>query len=578
MFRNKPLTSILLSALFLLYSAVTVSAVTLNGRVIDADSGQPIPGASVILGGAKSGTTADSDGAFSLNLRETGTNVLKVSSVGYHEKEIKVSNAASIGLLKIELKPRVLPLGGITVTANRYEERTFKTQPNITVANAEQFGERNFSTNAEVLREEPGILVQKTTHGHGAPVIRGLIGKYVLLAYNGIRLNKPTFRFGGNQYLNTIDLQSLDRIEVARGPSSVMYGSDAIGGVVNSISRAPMFGGDGFSLMPTVTSRYSSGDNGRSLALNLDGSYKQFSGAVDLTYKKIEDLRGGGDVGKQEPTGWDEYDGSARLYYFADNSNSLTLDLLSVRQNSVPRYDKYVTGDFDTYIYDPQDRDLAAITYDRTHETGLLSSIKFNVSWQNELEGTTTQKTGKTLRAESRDELTTLGTYGQAVIVANKKHHIAFGGEFYHDNVSSKQLEIDGGIAESVRGTFPDHSKYISSGVYLQDDWSVSDMLNLTAGARYNYYRAESPLEEPFGHYKDDFQDVTGSVGLSYRLADYLNLIARWSQGFRAPSFNDLVVLKYSSSGVDAPSPGLKSEHSNNFEVGAKVVTTATEG
>ncbi len=552
-------------------------AATFSGRVIDATTGQPIAGASIILSESKSGTSSNPDGTFNLEMAEGNKATITISSVGYQKKEIQILGSDT-KFLQIELQPQAMPLGSITVTANRYEERTFLTQPNITVADAEQFGERNFSTTAEVLREEPGILVQKTTYGHGAPIIRGLIGKYVLLAYNGIRLNKPTFRFGGNQYLNTIDLQSLDRVEIARGPSSVMYGSDAIGGVVNAISRAPLFGNDRFTLSPKVTSRYSSADNGRSLALNIDGGFNKFSGALDLSYKKIEDLRGGGNIGKQVPTGWEEYDGSARLYYFIDNGNSLTVDYLAVRQNNVPRYDNYVNGDFEEYIYDPQDRDLAALTFDRHHDTGLWRSLKVNVSWQNELEGTNTRKTGKTVRNEALDEITTWGTYAQTVISPHARHRLAFGGEFYRDKVISQQVEIRDGVASPVRGTFPNNSKYISSGIYLQDDWTLTEKLSLTAGTRYNYYKVDSPLGEPFGDCKDDFRDITGSVGLTFRPIEKLNLIARWSQGFRAPSFNDLVVLKYSSSGVDAPSPGLKSEHSNNFELGAKVLSDNFDG
>ncbi|MBN1212065.1 MAG: TonB-dependent receptor, partial [candidate division Zixibacteria bacterium] len=119
--------------------------------------------------------------------------------------------------------------------------------------------------------------------------------------------------------------------------------------------------------------------------------------------------------------------------------------------------------------------------------------------------------------------------------------------------------------------TYPDNTKYYQTGVFLQDEWSLRDNVQLVNGLRYSRVTMDSPLEEPFGRYEETFQDVTGSVALSYRPVATVNLIGRWSRGFRAPNLNDAVVLKYSSSGVDAPSTDLDPEYSNNYELGVKV-------
>jgi outer membrane receptor protein involved in Fe transport len=95
--------------------------------------------------------------------------------------------------------------------------------------------------------------------------------------------------------------------------------------------------------------------------------------------------------------------------------------------------------------------------------------------------------------------------------------------------------------------------------------------LRVTGGLRFSLIDVDSPLEPPFVRYEKRFTDLTGSLGISYFISPRTNLIARWSRGFRAPNLNDAVVLKYSSSGVDAPSPDLDSETSHNFEIGAKI-------
>ena len=89
----------------------------------------------------------------------------------------------------------------------------------------------------EALREVPGVMVQKTGYGQGAPFIRGFTSQRTLLLIDGIRLNNAVFREGPNQYWNTVDPFTIDRLEVVKGPSSVLYGSDAIGGTVNVITR-----------------------------------------------------------------------------------------------------------------------------------------------------------------------------------------------------------------------------------------------------------------------------------------------------------------------------------------------------
>ena len=94
-------------------------------------------------------------------------------------------------------------------------------------------------TMPESLRDMPGIMVQKTAHGQGSPYIRGFTGYRNLLLIDGIRLNNSVFRDGPNQYWNTVDPYSLDRIEVVKGPSSVLYGAGAIGGTVLAYTLDP---------------------------------------------------------------------------------------------------------------------------------------------------------------------------------------------------------------------------------------------------------------------------------------------------------------------------------------------------
>ncbi len=576
---KRVISSILMAVIVLSATGLANTHAKIDGLVLDREQETPVVGATVRVIGSSEGAVTDDNGRFSLSGLSAGHVLLGVSAVGY--TSLKVDIAVSLTQAEttvIRLEPTAVPVGEITVTASRFSEEVFETTQGISVVAREDFSGRSFSTTAEMLREEPGVLVQKTTHGHGAPIIRGLIGKYVLLLYDGIRLNKPTFRFGANQYLNTVDLESLNRIEVVRGPSSVMYGSDAIGGAVNLIPDMHLPYNGAVEISPSLVTRYSTADQGKSVNANLAVGSKDVSGSVGISYKDIGHLRAGEDIGKQEPTGWKESGLSSRLAFHVADYSMLTLDFVAVRQAEVPRFDKYVCGDFETYVYDPQDRDLVGLTFVTDSLGSVIRSVKANLSYQREIEGKTTRKTGSSKLSQSEDRLTTSGGYIQMSALPSRNHQVSFGGEYYRDKVVSEATSVRDGVISEERPTFPDQSKYMSGGLFAQDDWLLRDEIKLTMGLRYSRITMKSPLEEPFGLFDENYENITGSMAISYMPVEEINLIGRWSQGFRAPNLNDAVVLKYSSSGVDAPSVGLDPESSNNWELGVKVQSDLVTG
>lgn len=522
---------------------------------------------------------SDDKGRFALRYLEPGEYTLVVSCIGYVTGTRRMSvDDQGTRSLTVVLDPMAIPVDAIAVTPARTDEDAFSLPLSISITPRETFAERNFSTTAELLRGEPGILVQKTTHGHGSPILRGLLGKYVLLLYDGIRLNKPTFRFGANQYLNTVDLETLDRIEVVRGPSSVMYGSDAIGGLINLIPELPPVDTNRSAVLPSFVTRYSSADYGKSAHLRLTGNHGRLACSYGFGYKDIGDLRAGGNIGRQDPTGWSETSHCTRLVCRVGLNRAVRVDYIAVRQNEVPRFDKYASGDFERYIYDPQSRHLAALTFDNARPGPFFYALRFNLSFQREAEGRTLQRTGSSQITLSEDKITTWGGFVQFSSVVNSEHWLTYGMERYRHKVNSKSTHLRATVVESARPTFPDNSRYSSIGLFIQDEWSIRDDLRLTLGMRYSRIDVSSPLEEPFGEYDRDFWDLTGSLAVSYLVAPEVNLVGRWSRGFRAPNLNDAVVLKYSSSGVDAPSPSLNPESSNDFEIGVKVSAARVGG
>src|SRR3972149_3567297 len=140
----------------------------------------------------------------------------------------------------LSLEQQTIVLDEIIVTATRSEQDIFKVPYSADIVTSKDIQERQLSrTLPESLKEIPGVMVQKTSFGQGSPYIRGFTGYDTLLLIDGIRLNNSVFRSGPNQYANTIDPLTIERMEVVKGPSSVLYGSDAIGGTVNAFTVDP---------------------------------------------------------------------------------------------------------------------------------------------------------------------------------------------------------------------------------------------------------------------------------------------------------------------------------------------------
>lgn len=144
----------------------------------------------------------------------------------------------------------------------------------------------------EALTIVAGVFVQKTNHGGGSPFIRGLTGNQTLILVDGIRLNNSTFRYGPNQYLNTIDPFTIHKMEVLKGSGSVQYGSDTLGGVVQVLTKEPRFA-DIKGLSGNVTLKYWNGDMEKNGRGELMYSAPKMALLAGISIKDFGDLKGG---------------------------------------------------------------------------------------------------------------------------------------------------------------------------------------------------------------------------------------------------------------------------------------------
>jgi len=502
--------------------------------------------------------------------------------------------AASLAILPTAGAASALPgedgapqaLEEIVVTATRIPTRAFEV-PALAYAQTGEDVQQLYQSRTlpEALGEVPGVMVQKTSHGQGSPFIRGYTGFRNVLLVDGIRLNNSVFREGANQYWNTVDPYSSSRIEVLKGPASVQYGSDAIGGAVNVLSDIPDSASPGLS--PRVLYRYANAES--SQTVRAEGTYRGESARAraGYSYKDYGNVDGGPDVDEQPKTGYDEQDADLRVEYDVGDRTSLALGYQYVDQDDAWRTHRTIYGvswegtqvGSDRVMSFDQQRQLGYLQL--THEGlgAIADSVRASVSYHRQREDQ------YRLRSNLRSDETgfDVGTTGLWVQLDKRwgRTQFVYGADYYGDDVDSYgvQYNADGSIRRvSAQGPVADDATYDLAGVFGQAIVDVTRRVTATLAGRYTRASVDArEVEDPitFETYsiEDDWDDVSASARLAFRpSADGpWMLYAGVAQAFRAPNLSDLTRLDSARSNeLETPSPGLTPEEFLSWEAGLK--------
>jgi outer membrane cobalamin receptor len=316
-------------------------------------------------------------------------------------------------------------------------------------------------TTPEALMGLNGVFVQKTNHGGGSPFLRGLTGNQTLILIDGIRLNNSTFRYGPNQYLNTIDAYSINKIEVAKGTGSVQYGSDAIGGVLQVFTREPNFSSNSGKWSGRAAAKYMTGDMEKTVRVEGTYSSKKTATTIGATYRSFGDLIGGDTTGRQSASGYKEFAFDAKSRLLLQPGVELTLAHQLFRQQNVPVYHKIVLEDFAVNEFDPQHRMLNYAKLNFKNTNPLFSSIDLIASWQQTIEGRNSRKNGSNTLRKERDETNTLGLTTDVFSHFSSAWTANSGVELYNDKVNSTREDhhVQSRSISTLRGLYPDHAR-----------------------------------------------------------------------------------------------------------------------
>ncbi len=439
------------------------------------------------------------------------------------------------------------------------------------------------------LRSAPGVLVQKTSSGQSSPFLRGLTGYNTLLLVDGVRLNDSVLRGGPNDLWSTVDAFSVASTELVLGPSSVLYGSDAVGGTANVLPKHRTDYSRESDWDRRIIARGATGEHGLLFRFENEGNVgRDFGFFLGGTYQPNGRTDAGGDTGPQPNTGFENLGADAVFDFRFDDRwtfrvTGQTFDVSDVWRthattSAVP-FAGTAIGTDQRRVLDFR-RDLAAVTLAAEGLTGFVRDARFQLSYQgyDEREDRVQGSGSRTFQGFDVE------TFGASVQLTSPSSigTFTYGVEWYRDSVDSFRRNFNASgvlTSTSVQGPVGDDASYDLAGAFVQDDIALGDRTDLLLGARFTYAAAEADRVALNGASSttlgapvdDDWTSLIGSAKLVFRANDELSFYGGAAQGFRAPNLSDLTRLDIARSGeLEQPSPGLRPEDYLTFEIGAK--------
>ena len=476
------------------------------------------------------------------------------------------------------------------VTPLRRELEAFEQPAAVTVIDEHDVRLRRASRSlSNALDGVPSVLVQKTAPLQHSPFIRGLTGYYNVLLIDGVRLNNSAFRSGPNQYWATIDPYTIGSMEVVRGPHSVLYGSDAIGGTLNVVPIRRECWGSGWGLNGRYLTRYATAEDAWANRIELEGHVGRLAWIGGVTQKTYGNIESG--AGKLPDTGGiDEFDADLRFDWHVNRNWTATVAWQHVDQSDAPRTEQTVNAvpfrgtavgselqrDFD------QKRDLvyARLAFEacgcapfrRGHVT---------LSWHDHHEERDRIRTGGR-RDFSGFDLEQLGVQVQ-LESSLRWGSLVYGAEWYHDELDSWKRNYLNGVytGDDVQGPMGDDGSYDVAAIYAEHQLPLG-CWELYTGVRFTYVAAEAGRVDNQAvagsdpatpgnviSVSNDWTSLVGSLRAVRHINREWNAYAAVSQGFRAPTLSDLTSVD-STSVVETPAPDLEPEDYLSFEIGLK--------
>ncbi|MFD0964561.1 TonB-dependent receptor plug domain-containing protein [Pseudofulvibacter geojedonensis] len=546
----------------------------------------------------------------------TAEDILIFSHISYENfkiKKNKIDNVIYLTNKSDELSEITLSVSKTSVKRNRVAEK-------IAVITKKDIELLAPQTSADLLAATPGIRVQKSQGGGGSPVIRGFEANRVLLVMDNVRMNNAIYRSGHLQNAITVNPFALERTEVVFGPSSVIYGSDALGGVVHFYSKTPKFNNEKI-INGNSSSRFSSANNEITQNFGAEISLKKWASFTSFSISDFGDLRMGKNrqhgydnwglvttysdndensynnnpIINQKPhvqknTGYQQLDLLQKLNVKTSESSNLIFNFQFSESSNIPRFDKLTelkgeTLKFAEWFYGPQKRLLFSPQYQFEPNFKWLNSGQITLAYQNVKESRVKRKYNSFERTYQKENVDVFSINTDFKVRLTKNRDLYYGLEFTHNDVNSiaygKILNVQSnniiGFSGStvVQSRYPDGgSTYTTSAAYANYRQDINTKMTLNTGGRFTYTKLKANFIDqtyislPVSKIELDNSSFTANLGLTYKPSDLTRFNAVISSGFRSPNIDDIGKVREKNGLLTVPNINLKPEFAYNGEIG----------
>ena len=519
-------------------------------------------------------------------------------------------------------------LSDLIVYVNKFPEHIKRVAQTVSVLSDKTILNNQTNT-ADALINSGFVFVQKSQQGGGSPVIRGFEASRVLLMIDGVRMNNAIFRSGHLQNIITVDNSILDRIEVIYGPSSTIYGSDALGGVVNMFTKNPiLLSTEKLKLSVNSLMRFSTATEEIKSHVDFNIGGKKWAFFTSITAAKFGDVLQGNNrldaypnfgkkffivdrinnrdtalvntnPNKQIGSAFNQIDFVQKILFQPNNNAQHLINFQLSNSSDIPRYDRLSESvnnipTFAEWYYGPQFRNLISYEFKKSKMNGFIKEISVVSNFQNIEESRITRR----FRNNNKDSrIEKVNVYGLNIDAKhyNKKNEFHFGVEAYQNNVNSKakRENISNGFLSKIQTRYSDGPTNMSYlGAYTQHTFKLNEFLTLNDGLRINLVKLNANFIDtaimhlPFTNANQNNFAVTGNLGLVFYKPNKLRVSFNLSSGFRSPNVDDLTKVFDTRTGyVVVPNPSIKPEYTynaelnfnqtiNNFNYGASVFYT----
>lgn len=500
------------------------------------------------------------------------------------------------------------------ISTNKFLENKKHVSQQIGIINNKEIGWSLPQTSATLLEQTGNIFVQKSQLGGGSPIIRGFEASRVLLVIDGVRMNNAIYRTGHLQNVITVDPNIQERVEILYGPSSTLYGSDALGGVIHFITKQPLFSNTKKTkVLANASTRYSTAYNSFIAHSDFNIGLKRFASLTSISYSTFGDIRKGAnanpfysdfgsrkeyvetingmdsivqnsDPNVQKFSGYHQWD---LLQKFAFKQNDHIIHNINIQYSTstdIPRYDRLTdirNGKlrWAKWYYGPQDRLMAAYQFSAMNQKGWFNEIKAGINYQ-DIEESRHQRQRGSSDLESRIEKLKAWGYHIDLRKNARNHELSIGTEGQYNKVKSSAhyTDITNNETQPLDTRYPDGGSTMGyAAIYGQHIFKIiPGKLFLNDGIRFNYTTLKSEFKDktffpfPYSTAEQNNTVISGNLGLVYIAADNWRFTLNGSTGFRAPNVDDMSKVFESAGGEQlvVPNPDLKPEYIYNVDLG----------